>query len=810
MNNNMNNNFNNNMPNNFINNNNNVNNGNMNMNNNNMGNFGQNNMNNFNNMINNTNQYYEQECLNIFNDMVGNNIAYKSPIEGTLKHLIYCDFTASGKALKTIEYYIVKEIYPTYANVHSTVGLNAKKTGNYFEQSKEILREYTNAYDFYSVVFHGQGATGGVHKLIEMLSMKKYYSFYKTLKTAYSLKEKIGKNGNFYDICKIILQDIDRLFKELFVDISFCHVSKKRDGRHVVRCYLCNKELESEGDYGIHMNGENHKQMKENYYRSGNKIFYDFIETIREKYYNKDNYLLLLINDYQYFKPIVFYTRYEHNSNSLSWKEIGCDTIVIDPKDEDSLLMELEQYLNQYKDRYIKIGSFSACSNITGLLTDVDRLAYLVHSYNGYAIFDYAAGAPYLQMNVSGPLPDSYRKLLGFKELTIQEKNSNLIYKDGLFFSPHKFVGGPCTPGVLIVHDRVYRNQLKPTQPGGGTVHFVYKNSINYIKDVEYKEESGTPNIVGAIRLGIMLAARSKIPHDFLIQKDEKYNHLFVQELKDVENLYILHGNYLKNRPHIPIYSIMISYDGKFLHPNFVSAVLNDFFGVQTRPGCSCAPNYGRFLLGFDKNKNMVDYMRKIIDDGNGIFKPGYVRLNLTYFYPEFIIRYIIKCIKFVCQYAHCFLGLYNYDIKSGDFYLYNTKVSSLSINLLDITKIKYLEDNNLLYENRHMKEITEANLDSVYNIVKNYLESGSLLQETFTKGPYKVSQSSFMNGNIQNYENVRWFLLFQDVKAFLEALYTNKLNGGNDMNIQQYTQADSVKRTIKMDSWNIISSQMQ
>ena len=810
MNNNMNNNFNNNMPNNFINNNNNVNNGNMNMNNNNMGNFGQNNMNNFNNMINNTNQYYEQECLNIFNDMVGNNIAYKSPIEGTLKHLIYCDFTASGKALKTIEYYIVKEIYPTYANVHSTVGLNAKKTGNYFEQSKEILREYTNAYDFYSVVFHGQGATGGVHKLIEMLSMKKYYSFYKTLKTAYSLKEKIGKNGNFYDICKIILQDIDRLFKELFVDISFCHVSKKRDGRHVVRCYLCNKELESEGDYGIHMNGENHKQMKENYYRSGNKIFYDFIETIREKYYNKDNYLLLLINDYQYFKPIVFYTRYEHNSNSLSWKEIGCDTIVIDPKDEDSLLMELEQYLNQYKDRYIKIGSFSACSNITGLLTDVDRLAYLVHSYNGYAIFDYAAGAPYLQMNVSGPLPDSYRKLLGFKELTIQEKNSNLIYKDGLFFSPHKFVGGPCTPGVLIVHDRVYRNQLKPTQPGGGTVHFVYKNSINYIKDVEYKEESGTPNIVGAIRLGIMLAARSKIPHDFLIQKDEKYNHLFVQELKDVENLYILHGNYLKNRPHIPIYSIMISYDGKFLHPNFVSAVLNDFFGVQTRPGCSCAPNYGRFLLGFDKNKNMVDYMRKIIDDGNGIFKPGYVRLNLTYFYPEFIIRYIIKCIKFVCQYAHCFLGLYNYDIKSGDFYLYNTKVSSLSINLLDITKIKYLEDNNLLYENRHMKEITEANLDSVYNIVKNYLESGSLLQETFTKGPYKVSQSSFMNGNMQNYENVRWFLLFQDVKAFLEALYTNKLNGGNDMNIQQYTQADSVKRTIKMDSWNIISSQMQ
>ena len=752
----------------------------------------------------------EQKCLNLFNDMVGNNIAYDSPIQGTVKHLIYADFTASGKPLKSVESYIIKEVCPTYANVHSTVGLNATKTGNYFERSKEILREYSNAFDCYSVLYHGQGATGAAHKLIEISSLKKYQSFYEKLETAYELKTKIEKIGNFYEICKNLLSQIEKQFKELFVDISFCRIAKTRDNKRVTKCVLCDKIMESEGAYNNHVNEEIHKLKKEEYNKYGqNKIFNDFIETIKEKYYNKDNYLLQLINDYQYFKPIVFYSVYEHNSNSLSWKETGCDVIIIAPKEEKDFYLELNSQLNKYKNRYIKIGSFTACSNITGFLLDVDFIAYLVHSYNGYAFFDYAAGGPYLQMNVSGPLPDSYRKLLGFIDLSQEAKNSNLIYKDGLFFSPHKFVGGQGTPGVLIVNDRVYRNQLKPTQPGGGTVHFVYKENINYIRDVEFKEESGTPNIIGAIRLGIMINIRSEIPHDFLIQRDEQYNKLFMSQLKDVQNLYILHGNYLKDKTHIPIFSFMISYDRKFLHPNFVSAVLNDFFGIQTRPGCSCAPNYGKFLLGFDKNKDMVDYMRKIIDDGNNIFKPGYIRLNLCYFYPEFIIKYIINSIKFVCKYGYCFLGLYNYDIKSGDFYLHNFKIYSSEIKT-NIAAITYFEQEKLLYEDRHKKNITEENLKSVENIVHNYLKSGALLNEIFTQGPFKTNQNmSIQDQNIKKYENVRWFLLFQDVKSDLEALYgasNQQANNMNNINLQEYYQLEKIKRTLQMDDWNIVS----
>ena len=217
-----------------------------------------------------------------------------------------------------------------------------------------------------------------------------------------------------------------------------------------------------------------------------------------------------------------------------------------------------------------------------------------MHQANGFAFFDYAAATPYLKIDVNDPLPDDYRGLLGFVPLSPEEKTK--AFKDGMFFSPHKFIGGPNTPGVLIAHDRIYRNQLKPTQPGGGTVNFVYKDNIDYIHDVEYKEESGTPNIIGSIRLGLMISIRQKIPHDFIIKKDEEYISLFLKGLENIPNLYILHDDLLKNRIHIPVFSFMISFGDKFLHPNYICALLNDLFGIQSRPGCSCAPNYGRYL----------------------------------------------------------------------------------------------------------------------------------------------------------------------------------------------------------------------
>lgn len=132
------------------------------------------------------------------------------------------------------------------------------------------------------------------------------------------------------------------------------------------------------------------------------------IDIIKTEYYKKN--IIELINNYKKFKPIIFLSLFEHNSNKLSWKETGCELVTINPEDINNFYIELEKQLNIYKDNYIKIGSFTATSNIIGLLLDIDSIAYLMHTHNGYAFFDYASGAPYLQMNASGPLPDEYRK----------------------------------------------------------------------------------------------------------------------------------------------------------------------------------------------------------------------------------------------------------------------------------------------------------------------------------------------------------------------------------------------------------------
>lgn len=171
----------------------------------------------------------------------------------------------------------------------------------------------------------------------------------------------------------------------------------------------------------------------------------------------------------------------------------------------------------------------------------------------------------------------------------------------------------------------------------------------------------------------------------------------------------------------------MISYKEKFLHPNYICALLNDLFGIQTRPGCSCAPNYGQLLLGFDRDKSKLDLLQKLIYNGNEIFKLGYCRLNLPYFYPEYIIKYIIKCIKFLCQFGHQFLGLYEYDVKTAKFFFSGNK-----INFMDLSRFNINQGNKMaLYTDRHAKMISENELNKVYDNVFDYLKK-QLIKESF------------------------------------------------------------------------------
>ena len=755
-------------------------------------------------------------CNKLFDDMIGNNIQYNSPItdkNGNImkKFIIYNDFTASGKGLKSVESFIKNEVLPTYANVHSTVGHNAEITSKFFHESKEILRKYTNAHGNYSIIYHGQGATGGVSKLIEVLSIKKYELFYDYLKTAFELKQVYGddmvvrlRNG--------LIKKIKDLFTELFIKINFCY-KVKENNTYKIKCVLCRVELRNEGDYNRHITEENHKKFLREYEEYPNRELFsmhdetikDFIDIIRINYNISSNESILrLINDYKKFKPVVFYSLYEHNSNSLSWKETKCEIVIIEA-DYDIFYDVLRIELEKYKDNYIKIGSFTASSNITGLLLDVDKIAVLMHQANGFAFFDYAAAAPYLKIDVNDPLPDDYRRLLGFAELSQEEKTK--AFKDGMFFSPHKFIGGPNTPGVLIAHDRIYRNQLKPTQPGGGTVNFVYRDMIDYIHDVEYKEESGTPNIIGSIRLGLMISIRQKIPHDFIIKKDEEYISLFLKSLENIPNLYILHDDLLKNKTHIPVFSFMISFGDKFLHPNYICALLNDLFGIQSRPGCSCAPNYGRYLLGFDKDDIMVELLQSIISSGNDIFKPGYLRLNLPYFYPKYVIKYVIDAIKFICENGHLFLGLYYYDIKSGRFYHYRNKNKDidLSLNLFDFSSdLPRKED---LYAHKNFKMLSEEELNNIFKEVNDFTNNYTFLQKTFYMQNNNIRSRRNDYQNFGELNNGRWFCVYQDVKELLRMLnlcLINNIIPNNYRPYMQLAQDFELKMKEKKRDWAI------
>ena len=754
----------------------------------------------------------------LFNDMIGNNLQFESPIKNEKgeimkKFLIYTDFTASGKGLRKIEQFISKHILPTYANVHSTVGHCAEITSHYMHEAKNILRKYTNSQGYYSIIFHGQGATGGVHKLIELLSIKKFYAFYNNLKIAYETKEKLEKiSSNIFEESNGLIEKIKQQFEELFININFCF-KFKQNGNYEVKCILCQKNFENEGHYYKHSKETDHQKQLEDYKKNpGKELFQiheqpisDFIDIIRKNYNISSNESVLkIIDDYKRFKPVIFYSLYEHNSNSLSWRETNSEIVLIDGECE-KFYENLQNKLDEYKKSYIKIGSFTASSNITGVLLDVDRIASMVHKEHGFVFFDYAAGSPYLKIDLCDALPEDYRDMLHFKKLNDSELNT--CFKDGIFFSPHKFIGGPNTPGILIAHDRIYRNQLKPTQPGGGTVNYVYNNTIDYIQDVELKEESGTPNIIGSIRIGLMISVMSKIPHREILLKEEKYIHLFLDKLNEIPNLNILHGNLLKNEPHIPVFSFLISFGGRFLHPNYVCALLNDLFGIQSRPGCSCAPNYGKYLLGFDKDEEQFKSLEKLIKEGKEIFKPGYTRLNLPYFYPEYIIDYVIEAIKLICEYGNLLLGLYNYDINTGKFYYFNSSELPYSLNLFNFND--NLPKTKNLYDISNHKLICPKELKKIFEETKKYILSRAFLKNTF----YHENNIIKVKRTYQDFgenEKTRWFCVFKDFKGILKKIYFMEIYSNNILNLYSFDEIRKIMKNLeekeeqKENDWSI------
>lgn len=340
-------------------------------------------------------------------------------------------------------------------------------------------------------------------------------------------------------------------------------------------------------------------------------------------------------------RPVVFLTHMEHHSNQTSWLECEVDVVVIPPGDD--LLVDpkhLEIELLKYQDRKYKIGSFTSCSNVTGIFTPYHQLASLMHQHGGLCFVDFAASAPYANMNM-------------------HPKNQDEAL-DAIFFSPHKFLGGPGSSGVLIFNKKLYTNRI-PDMPGGGTVSWTNPwGGHHYFEDIETREDGGTPAFMQTIRAALAIRLKEQIGVERIEHREAELLKIAFTRLSTVPGLNILAPDH-KQRLGV------ISFYIDNLHYNFIVRVLSDHFGIQVRGGCSCAGTYGHYLLHVDQ-----EYSRKItskIDSGDLSEKPGWVRLSLHPVMTDEEVMYITDAIEEIAVYPKRWLNQYEYSSHTNEYH---------------------------------------------------------------------------------------------------------------------------------------------
>ena len=300
-------------------------------------------------------------------------------------------------------------------------------------------------------------------------------------------------------------------------------------------------------------------------------------------------------------KPIVFVSHMEHHSNQTSWLETIADVEVVPCNDEGLLcLKEFEKCFIKHQHRKIKMVSITSCSNVTGIETPYHKVAKLIHSYNGLCFVDFACCAPYVNINMH---PENEEE-----------------YLDAIFFSPHKFLGGPGSSGVLVFNKNLYKNTI-PDNPGGGTVSYTNPwGQHDYFDDVETREDGGTPGFLQSIRIALSIQLKEKMGVANIKKREEEVNKVLFNTLESLPGVKILAP---KQKERLSIFSFYFEKH----HFNIVVKLLNDRFGIQTRGGCSCAGTYGHFLLNV--NQETSNKIKDEILHGCNTQKPGWVRLSV-------------------------------------------------------------------------------------------------------------------------------------------------------------------------------------
>lgn len=412
-------------------------------------------------------------------------------------------------------------------------------------------------------------------------------------------------------------------------------------------------------------------------------------------------------------RPVVFIGPFEHHSNELPWRESIADVVVC-PEDSDGHIDQafLEAELTRYADRPLKIGSFSAASNVTGILSDVAGVSALLHRHGALAFWDYAAAAPYVELSMAGI--------------------------DAMFLSPHKLIGGPSTPGVLVVRRSLLTNRV-PDVPGGGTVAYVNPTEHRYLDDPVQREEGGTPAIVEAIRAGLVFQLKDAVGIEVIREHEEDYLRRAVAAWQAEPGIEIL-GNLDAERLSIVSFVIRAP-GGRHLHHNFVVTLLNDLFGIQSRGGCSCAGPYGHRLLGIDLERSH-EYEHEIASGCEGI-KPGWVRVNFNYFISDTAFSYVVDAVRLVARHGWRMLGEYRFEVTSGLWHHRDGLVEPP----LRLDQVTYSADGEMRYPQHDDKAPESALAD--------YLKEGEEIM--LATEPASAEPPAGMS---TEFEQLRWFEL--------------------------------------------------
>ncbi|EAZ51426.1 hypothetical protein [Cryptosporidium parvum Iowa II] len=713
------------------------------------------------------NDEFEKYCEFIRENIIGELCPIKTPFG--LRNMVYSDWTASGRSLRFIEDSLKEDVAPYYGNTHSIASNNARQSTWFIYEARESVRQFIGGNPEDAIIFVGQGSTGAVSKFLKIMDASYWISIIKKFKTSY-----INQNL-FKDISVNVIQDRWKSFK----------------------CVSCETQYDTEAAFRRHFN-KNHRE----------KDFQSKSDSTQNED-NMDHYRITFMVDpsshHSLFLPFIEYSkRYSqgfkalHNdlkyklSFSLVYLNLNKRGEVDIPNLKDELIkLKNNNILN------IPILLISAGSNISGRLNDYTKISTISHQYGGITIVDFAATAPHTRPNMSPPLNPQ-----GYVDVGV--------------FSSHKLLGGPSTPGVLIIKRELLLSE-KPSDPGGNSVFFVSMDDHEYILNKEEREESGTSDILGISRLGMVMKLDMKVPQ-YLKQSKErvlfervifewsqfnqkngpKIDILGFEELI-IENQELKNGQYLTSLPIISFLIKPFNFENNqvkldfvsennskivtildnegndfYLHYNFVCSLLNDLFGIQSRGGCSCAGPYSQRLLGFDKEKTRQLYQDLVVRGIESV-RPGFTRISLHWSDNLETVDYIIKSVIWIAKHGWKFLPLYIFEESLGTW-RHRSEWKSL-----DKIHRRWLGDSiGKFYFDKFDQLGSKSSLNNESKLLSN---SEPIFERNFEMANEIVRNLEDIIVNSKSHSNQAYEKEFKLDSAFKEIIYQNNQHFNNSIN---------------------------